>query len=634
MNRYTWLLAMTGTALLLGACERGPTSALAQDAIVIEGATLIDGNGGAPVDDSAIVIEGNRITAVGQRGEVQGPNGARVIDATGKFVVPGFIDAKSNHASNFNEAFLVWGVTSAICSGCSGDAGIAERDAINAGIVRGPRLFVSFGAIQGVAPGGEARPSIPSSYRYEVNTPQEAHELAVQFFEAGADFISSGNGDAPPELYQALVDEAKRRGRASVMRSVGPLTAAPELADMGVEVAIHAGQACLRMTTDETTEKWANYIALPPDCYSDMDDAKAEALAAYLAERGLALEPDNIAMDRGFLTNWDRIQEENARWYQEYLNTPALRAYYPERQVAGYVENVKSPETYLTPEQLDVRRRGYENKMRFLKMFADAGGRLLTASDIPQSPPGLGVHQEMAAFVEDVGLTPMEAILGATGWAADAFILPDRGRIEEGKLADLIILNADPTADILATREIDTVIKDGEVVDRSYHADALDNSFKLGMMESGACCFSSPIVEGGAWLNSLKQATWRPTARNGGWGNTGGIDSAVSPTPGIEMIMPYVIDVGSPETTVTLTGFNYVNGSQVLVNGEPVPTDVVSRTEIHATLSTALLSNPGRYVIRVRNPEPIATAEWGDTSNPAKITVPTQHTQSHSNNRF
>ena len=139
------------------------------------------------------------------------------------------------------------------------------------------------------------------------------------------------------------------------MRSVGPLTAAPELADMGVEVAIHAGQACLRMTTDETTEKWANYTALPSDCYSDMDDAKAEALAAYLAERGLALEPDIIAMDRGFLTNWDRIQEENARWYQEYLNTPALRAYYPERQVAGYVENVKSPETYLTPEQLDVR---------------------------------------------------------------------------------------------------------------------------------------------------------------------------------------------------------------------------------------------------------------------------------------
>jgi imidazolonepropionase-like amidohydrolase len=581
--------------------------------------------------NSAVVIEGNRITAVGRKG-IRRPANAQVIDATGKFIIPGLIDAKSNYASNFNEGYIVWGVTSAIVSGASGDPGTAERDAINAGVLRGPRLYLSFASVNYTM---NMDNGVPSRTGYGVRTPADAQALTAKFFDAGADFAATGEGAGPPEFYAAIVGEAKKRGKSSVMRAVGPGTTAKELADMGADVAIHAGQVGIRITTDATADKWKNYIALPPDEYSDMDDAKAMAMAKYIATRHLALEPDINAMDRGFTKNWARIQEEDAQWYRDYQNNPGLKAYFPEFQAKGYLENAASVESYMDPPAADVRRRGHLNKMRFLKMFADAGGHLVTASDIPQNPPGLGVHQEISTFVEDVGLTPMQALLGATGWASDAFKIPEVGRIQVGKLADMIILTANPLQDILNTRKIDAVIKDGKIVDRTYHADALDKSFRIGMNEyNGGCCFSSPVVETGAWLNALKMATWRPDNRNGGFNGNGGFDTQMAPTPGIEMVMPYVIKAGSPATPVKLTGFNFVRGSQVLVNGKVFPATVVSRTEIQVNFDANTLNNPGRYLIQVRNPAPIATKDWGDTSNMAKITVPTKFTTVTSDNKF
>ena len=102
-----------------------------QNTLVIQGGTLIDGNGGAPVANSVIVITGNRITAVGRAGQVQVPAGAQVINAAGKWITPGLIDAKANWNWEYGEGFLHWGVTSAMVTGARNDQGIAERDAVN-----------------------------------------------------------------------------------------------------------------------------------------------------------------------------------------------------------------------------------------------------------------------------------------------------------------------------------------------------------------------------------------------------------------------------------------------------------------------------------------------------------------------
>ena len=127
--------------------------------------------------------------------------------------------------------------------------------------------------------------------------------------------------------------------------------------------------------------------------------------------------------------------------------------------------------TYLTPEQIQVRRAGFRNHARFLKRFVDAGGKIVAASDITQTPPGLGMHQEMTAFVEDVGLTPMQAIQSGTKWVAEGFRIPDIGRIEEGKLADIAHRQRAIRCRTSSTsRRIDTVIKDGKVMDRGYRS--------------------------------------------------------------------------------------------------------------------------------------------------------------------
>jgi hypothetical protein len=242
--------------------------------------------------------------------------------------------------------------------------------------------------------------------------------------------------------------------------------------------------------------------------------------------------------------------------------------------------------------------------------------------------------QELAVFVEDVGLTPMQAIMAATSWGADAFKLNNLGRIESGKIADVIIVNEDPTRDILNLRKILMVIKDGKVQDRSYHRDYLSKTFKAGLYDNGSCCFSSPVVEGGPWMAALKQATWRPDNLNGGFAGAGGVDSELSPTPGIESIFPYTVKQGSSATILTLKGFNYVRGSRVYVEGTPVPTKIVSRTELQATLEPSLLAKAGRYSVVIKNPQPLALQEWGDTSNPAKLLVPYAFTTAISENRF
>jgi putative hydrolase of the HAD superfamily len=99
-------------------------------------------------------------------------------------------------------------------------------------------------------------------------------------------------------------------------------------------------------------------------------------------------------------------------------------------------------------------------------------------------------------------------------------------------------------------------------------------------------------------------------------------DFAVSPTPGIETIAPTTVLQGSPETTVTLTGVNFVKRSVVFVNGEPVQTMVDSTTKLRFVLPPGKFADAGKLHVLVKNPQPLINYRWGDTSNMAHILVP------------
>ena len=626
MGKMRWLGALAACAGLLLWGSSLPVDAQGQQVLVIQGGTLIDGNGGAPLANSVIVVQGDRITAVGAAGQVQIPAGAEVIDASGKWVLPGLMDAKSNWYWQYAEPALFWGVTTAFSSGGRNDLGSATRDAINHGVFPGSRLFQTFVAIRGRGPDGARRDSyVPGQGNKFVATPEEVVQWVNNAIEGGADFITFGDGNGPVEMWAAGIAEAERYNKAIVFRAMGPQTRAREVCEMGDGIVmVHTGNVGAQIATDE--EKWASYIGLPPDAYSDMDEAKMHTMIEHLVGCNAYIEPDLMAADRGFHRNWARVQQEN----REFLNDPNLAAYYPQQSYVGVIENSKSPETYLDPDELEIRRQGFLNHVRFLKAYVDAGGKIVPASDNPQTHPGLGLHQEITAFVEDVGLTPMQAILSATLWTAEGYKVDgDLGTVEEGKLADIIVLNANPLQNILNLREIDTVIKNGDVIDRTYNPD-----FVGGMFGNNDLSDNWAVIGDAGWMRALKNATWQPNARNGRFAAVGGIDSEKALTPGIEAITPYTLIRGTGDTDMRITGFHFVTGSQAYIRDQAIPTAVDSRTEIRVTIPASVLAEAGKHPITIKNPEPLVNPRWGDTSNPAYVLVPFEFTTAYSHNRF
>ncbi len=613
MKNFYWVLP--ALALLLLNLPNSVDAQGQQGALVIQGGTLIDGNGGAPVANAVVVVQGNRITAVGTAGQVQIPAGAEIIDASGKWVLPGLFDAKANWYWQFGEGFLHHGVTSAIVSGGRNNLGLATRDAINHGAFPGPRLFQSVINVGG--PGPDPDPSARDNYQAGngTRTPQTSEaavEIVRAVYEAGGDIITIANGNGPPEIFAPAIAEAQRLGMGIDVRAMGPQTRAREACEMGDGlVYVHTGNVGAQIAANE--ENWARYTGLPPDAYSEMDDAKADAMIEHLVGCDAYLEPDLMATGRGFSKSWARVQQESRAAFTD----PDLLAYYPEYAYRDLFEHQQSPEEYLSPEQVEIRAAGFANHVRFLKRYVDAGGKIVAASDITQTAPGLGLHQEMAVFVEDVGLTPMQAIQSATKWVAEGFRVADLGSIDVGNFADIIILDADPLADILNTREINTVIKDGRVIDHSYHA-----SFGASMFRFATDDDSYDMIDHQDWAEAMKQAT---TPRGGRTAEAG--KPALSPTPGVEATAPHTLARGSTETMITVTGFNFVQRSQAYYDGIAVPTRVLSSTELEASLPANLLTRAGAYPLTVQNPTPISTPAWGEESNKAFILVPFEFTK-------
>jgi imidazolonepropionase-like amidohydrolase len=215
--------SLLATTMLVCAATSQVAAQQQSSALVTQGATLIDGNGGPPLANAVVVIQGNRIAAVGAAGQVQVPAGAQVINAAGKWITPGLIDAKANWNWMYGEGFLHWGVTSAMVTGARNDQGIAERDAVDHGIFPGPRLYQGVINLQGGGPDGK-RPNNykPGNGDRIVRTPEEARALVRYNIESGADFIGTNDGNGPPELFAALADEAHKAGLGVVMRCVGP----------------------------------------------------------------------------------------------------------------------------------------------------------------------------------------------------------------------------------------------------------------------------------------------------------------------------------------------------------------------------------------------------------------------------
>jgi imidazolonepropionase-like amidohydrolase len=585
--------------------------------LVIDGGTLIDGNGGTPITDAVVIIQGDRIATVGRRGQTTIPANAQVIRADGKYILPGLWDSQVSYQWYFAEPMLNAGITSTIDVGIAGEIGAPHRDAVHKGLIRGPRPFTGISRFTDQPVGGTGLET-PGTPGRTPKTPQEAREFVRIWNELGADMIQIAEGGLPMEINRAIAEEARKLGKPTFMRAYGPSLGPREAAALGTTNLPHSagiGRTVARVapTSEDDPRNEA-------DLYSEMDEVKAKDLIQLLVKNNVALTPTFRATYAGFSRDWDKFAQEDRRFFD--TADPQLLAYYPPERIEAALAIYRNR----PGGQGAVRERrlqGYRNALRFHKMFADAGGHVTPGANTnPTRVPGNSLIHEMLIFVE-AGMTPMQIIQGATKWSAEMVQRQkDLGTVEAGKLADIIIVNADPLQNIENLRQVDAVIMNGRRVALGYSA-GFNPVYKRDSE-------MNPPVEGLPWVHAFKTVAFtgsggrfngqRPVAAGQPLPNP-----VESPQPAIEGISPIMVTEGSPTTTITLKGFNFVRRSQVLFKGVPVPYKAVSGSELQVSIDAMLLREPGWHEMVVRNPAPLHPEigqHWGNgTSNRAHLIV-------------
>jgi hypothetical protein len=450
-------LASPALALLL----IGPAPLLAQPALVLDGATLVDvhdyGNSTSDIVDTVVVLRNGRIEAAGPRHAIAIPDDARVMDVRGKWLVPGLHDlfATLNNQGQAN-AFLAMGVTAIV-----GNDEPGER--------RGPLLL-------------DANPS-PRVYRIEVvdgydagGIPPEERTVAA-LLERGrrlrdAELVAQVDAHAASGvrcllLYYTLAPEqiriVARRARELRLLTIGELgvTSYPQAVEAGVMAFVHTSRYSLELAPPAIRAAVARSPFGPPrrEFYEALlrvrpDSPKLQAYAAFLAESGVGLIP-TLAM------NYLELPGHGNPWLEPaaVLLDPA-DIHLPADRVTG---NQPHPANAVrdgfpadTAQQLGVLERAY----------ARAGARYLAGSgtDAFGTMPGISLHIELEMLVQS-GLTPRQALAAATGNLAKLSPWPGVGLIEAGYNADLLVLDADPTLDIGNLKRIRLVMLGGHVLD-------------------------------------------------------------------------------------------------------------------------------------------------------------------------
>jgi imidazolonepropionase-like amidohydrolase len=272
----------------------------------------------------------------------------------------------------------------------------------------------------------------------------------------------------PPEILQAITEEAHKLD----MRVTGHIrrTNAREAALAGIDGLEHASgivqataDPSIKIDLDSMNNDYQRYVA-ERKSYALIDPVKAAALVNFLANKKVALIPTMAGWWRMATMRRDSFASEDA----EYAKNPLL-AYVPEDTRKIWSTSA----LYELKDENDLSRvrLGYKNVQNLLKQHYEAGGKILAGSDTFISIPGLSLQRELL-FLVDSGFTPLQAISMATRDNAEFLGKgAELGTIKPGKLADILVVNANPLQDIHNTQSVAMVFKDGKLQDTTYHAD-------------------------------------------------------------------------------------------------------------------------------------------------------------------
>ncbi|HZS10025.1 MAG TPA: amidohydrolase family protein [Blastocatellia bacterium] len=457
--------------------------------IVITHVTVIDATGAPAQPDMTVIITGDRITTIGKSKLVKIPPGAEVVDATGKFLIPGLLDMHI-HLTIIPDRvvsrevivplLVAFGVTGVRDMGGDWQRIEQLRREIADGTITGPHIIAPGPFVDG--------PQQANNVTLPVSTEDEAR-LAVRKLKAdGVDFIKVQATLSLP-LWRAVIDEAKKLGipvaghiperisafdvARSTQRSVEHIS--PVIpGDAGVLLACSGKEAELRnelleigrlgqQPNADRRQLRERQGALMTQMVTTYDRKKCTGLLALLAKNQVWAVPTQV-FGRKFspLDSNDHPKDDALRFIP--LST---RTRWDQRRTVVIKNSTAGDYAF--------RRSLFEKSRALVGEMHRAGVKLLAGTDAIDGyvVPGLSLHEELALMVE-AGLTPMEALQTATRNPAVFFgRLNSQGTIAKGKIADLVLLDADPLADISNTQKIHAVILGGKLITQAKRQEML-----------------------------------------------------------------------------------------------------------------------------------------------------------------
>lgn len=434
-------------AVACGSPPDSPTDTPAGAMTLFEGARLISGDGSAPIEVSAFVVENDTFTRVGTRGEVSVPEGTPRIDLTGKTVIPALIDAHSHigymkdltsgpqnytreHILDHMYRFAYHGVAASQAMGSDfGDVWIGVRDDIQAGKYPEAARFLSAG--RGLSPEDEVRPDNMRHSAYTIRTEADARQavrdLAAQNVKIVKTWVDDRGGSVrklTPDLYGAIIDEAHRLNLRVAVHATG-LEDAKSLLRAGVDIFAHM--------------------------ISDVDDELVELFKQH--------PKTSILLALG---------GPRRQTYAPWLSPP--HPLVTETVLPNQIKRLQDRLAAVSPEAQALGRASWERLASGIRRLEGAGVQIGVGTDGGGQQGDQFVGWTMHTEVENMvaaGMTPADVLVAATRTSAEILELEQLGLVAPGKSADFVVLNANPLDDITNTRAIARVYLRGKEIDRA-----------------------------------------------------------------------------------------------------------------------------------------------------------------------
>jgi imidazolonepropionase-like amidohydrolase len=427
------------------------------DLLVLNNVTVVDVRTGKLQPDQTVILERNHIYSIGPSKSAKYPRNADSVNCKGGYLIPGLWDMHVHleFGDWFPDAkdvslplFIANGVTSVRDMGSDLDVVQDWRNEIEAGRMIGPRILTSGPMLDG------PKPRFPSSIA--ITTPQDARQAVNRLKERGADFIKL-QSLIPRDAVMAIADEAKKQ-EIAFEGHVPDVMRASEMSEAGMKsfehlIGIFEGSSPAEEDFLKGGKTEGKFLAT-------YDEARAASLAALLAKNHTWQCP-TLVWERG--GNLLDVSDFSGDTRVKYVPGP-----WKSKTWKRFTDEIT--QGYGT-DDIATRKKFVEKELEVVRMLHKAGVEFLAGTDTPAGVhifPGSSLHEELQRFVA-AGFTPLEALQTATLNPARFFGMEDKlGTIEEGKLADLVLLAANPLEDISNTQKIAGVFVNGRYF---YHAE-------------------------------------------------------------------------------------------------------------------------------------------------------------------